>query len=605
MEDSKSKLDEIVTMLVAAGYFRARISTLSPFDKVVGGLAWCISCSNISVDLGLDISFFRENSSIGQKIKIGEGITAALKRMKCPFPLQSHQIRGLDYPSIFPVVQWLVKTVIETRSEREASLRSLAEMQFRQHHTSTNNPAELLDGASRGYIKSLLQTYGPRRKFRQTAAAVSAEPVPETKRVRRTLMEYGQDVALGASAAVGTASEGKKKFAAAREMEERLAASKQKQAAEKAEQPHEAEDHDDRMLLTSFDAKREGRVAASTLEKVFAAGGDADDIRAAAAAYASEAQRRQQEDDPFVRSLQNLQQELTEAQARLKEMQTQGDSGRASAREAEGVLAAAVEATERATNEIRNYEASLAALDPKDVQAARNLLETNERLRRQREELQQNCIAELARWKAKIEEASKELEASGLVVAAGGTETDHQQAANASADTQRLERLRAEVADKNKQISLLGRRIEAVPTRGELMQYERRFIELYDQVTATLEETRRYYNVYNTLEESRMYLAKELSLLESIAKTFESISSKEAKGKFLDQLSTIIDGVLANKTRTDKKVEEEQTGRRLLEAKLQEIQENQRKYFLVIKDFQDEAHRNDVLLSKLHERNAV
>jgi hypothetical protein len=33
--------DDICEMLVTAGYFRARISTLPPFDKILGGLTWC------------------------------------------------------------------------------------------------------------------------------------------------------------------------------------------------------------------------------------------------------------------------------------------------------------------------------------------------------------------------------------------------------------------------------------------------------------------------------------------------------------------------------------------------------------------------------------
>ena len=35
--------------------------------------------------------------------------------MNCPYPLQAHQIQGLDYEAIYAVVQWLVKTVIATQ----------------------------------------------------------------------------------------------------------------------------------------------------------------------------------------------------------------------------------------------------------------------------------------------------------------------------------------------------------------------------------------------------------------------------------------------------------------------------------------------------------
>jgi hypothetical protein len=49
------------------------------------------------------------------------------------------------------------------------------------------------------------------------------------------------------------------------------------------------------------------------------------------------------------------------------------------------------------------------------------------------------------------------------------------------------------IAKKNRDIQLLLRKLDAVPTRAELMQYERRFVELNDQMAANLEETRKYF----------------------------------------------------------------------------------------------------------------
>ena len=80
------KLRESIDLLLAAGYFRARIKGLSPFDKVtwlcmiislsdvpppvligqiVGGMTWCIQTCSIDVDVDL---LFQENSTIGQKM---------------------------------------------------------------------------------------------------------------------------------------------------------------------------------------------------------------------------------------------------------------------------------------------------------------------------------------------------------------------------------------------------------------------------------------------------------------------------------------------------------------------------------------------------------
>uniref|UniRef100_A0A3B5LKG7 CCDC93 N-terminal domain-containing protein n=1 Tax=Xiphophorus couchianus TaxID=32473 RepID=A0A3B5LKG7_9TELE len=64
-EEQTVKLAEILELLLAAGYFRARIKGLSPFDKVVGGMTWCITTCNFDIDVDL---LFQENSTIGQKM---------------------------------------------------------------------------------------------------------------------------------------------------------------------------------------------------------------------------------------------------------------------------------------------------------------------------------------------------------------------------------------------------------------------------------------------------------------------------------------------------------------------------------------------------------
>ena len=43
----------------------ARIPQLSPFDKIVGGLCWCIDTSGEGVDVDI---LFTENSTIGQRM---------------------------------------------------------------------------------------------------------------------------------------------------------------------------------------------------------------------------------------------------------------------------------------------------------------------------------------------------------------------------------------------------------------------------------------------------------------------------------------------------------------------------------------------------------
>lgn len=60
------------------------------------------------------------------------------------------------------------------------------------------------------------------------------------------------------------------------------------------------------------------------------------------------------------------------------------------------------------------------------------------------------------------------------------------------------------------EIAQAVRTIDDTPTRTELIQYERRFVELYQQVAWKLEETRKYYDMYNTLDTTLGFLQKEV-----------------------------------------------------------------------------------------------
>ena len=93
----KEKYAEIIVLLVSAGYFRARISALSEFDKVIGGLCWCITLSGAALDVDI---LFQEDMSTGQKIRLSEKIVQATRGMGCPHSLQAHQIQGSDWNNV-------------------------------------------------------------------------------------------------------------------------------------------------------------------------------------------------------------------------------------------------------------------------------------------------------------------------------------------------------------------------------------------------------------------------------------------------------------------------------------------------------------------------
>ena len=179
-EDAQTKFDEICQLLVAAGYFKARIPALSPFDKVAGGIVWCMTAASVDVDVA-----FQENATIGQKIRIGESIERTLKSMKGSVPLQAHQLQGLDFDAIFPLVQWLVKQVYGCREEIGEAMRRLSLLQFEAHcrsQSATETVSTPLSG------QALRSRYAPKRLYRLKK---SGDNTSARLHAQHVLLEYG------------------------------------------------------------------------------------------------------------------------------------------------------------------------------------------------------------------------------------------------------------------------------------------------------------------------------------------------------------------------------------------------------------------------------
>lgn len=178
---------KIIDLLLSAGYFRVMIKNLSDFDKIVGGMTWCIEACEQNVDVDL---LFHENLTIGQKIALTERVVIALPLMKCPYLLEPHQIQGLDFINIFPVIQWLVKESVKLRSEKAERLKTFAVGQFHNHFSVKSDERENNERENlRLMIKKVEDFYAAKRQYKRKQQ--NSEPDDEYSRVRLTLLEYG------------------------------------------------------------------------------------------------------------------------------------------------------------------------------------------------------------------------------------------------------------------------------------------------------------------------------------------------------------------------------------------------------------------------------
>ena len=574
--DDAARFDQIIELLVAAGYFRARIPALTPFDKVVGGMAWCMTATSVDVDVA-----FVENATIGQKIKIGEAIERALRQMKCRIPLQAHQVQGLDYAAIFPVVQWLVKQAYAFREEIADATRRLSASHFHRSRFALPSDTDLAARRRSALpaAQELRHSYAPTRRYRRKADAAGAKAAAAVH-ARRVLMEFGVQLAtLGDTDGAGAAPDGGAK------------------AAQRKRQQQQAADGADAGEMA--DADEGGELSRSRVGKLVRMG--ASDIQQAAADFARKSEalaasgemagvhKLRKEKDAAGRQLEQANKQL----ARDTAASQAAAAAKTSAEEKRAQASAAITgvASRRAAAEAELAELEKLAADAPQEELARlqALVGLNERMVGQKSEFKKECARQLAEMNAELERLNATSAAAEDDESAKLREIEELY----DSEDKKASAMRRLVGQKGREMTLLSRQVDDVPTSAELMQYERRFRELYSQVASKLDETKRYYALFNTLEEKKGYLAKEVSLLNSIHENFtKATSGGGSKDKIVESVEGILKSVQQTLAKVEQRLADGNGTRDAQQLTFDKLVEKQRKYFQLVADYQAECEKN-------------
>ncbi|XP_071521254.1 coiled-coil domain-containing protein 93 isoform X2 [Panulirus ornatus] len=545
-EDQGVKLSEITELLVAAGYFRARIKGLSPFDKIVGGMTWCIETCSFDVDVDL---LFHENLTIGQKIALTERIVRALRSMKCPHRLEPHQVQGLNAIHIFPVIQWLVKKALETREEFGDETRKFSLLQF-HHYCSTPEEEKFKEtlGKATKTLSAVQSAYGPKRRWRRKAAV----PLESASvRVQTTLLEYGQLNCLG----LGSKESG--------------------------------QDEIDK-------GRSEGKLSAQHVGNIVSA--QFQEIAATSKHYFKLQQQITEEvlgDSASSQAciIASLEKQRTSLSAQLVEMQAKQAAETTNVEE----MRSRLQEIKQENVEIEKQISDLVVVDTNEnkllLEQLSQLVKENEKTRKKETEFKDACRKESEKMKKEI----SNLQARLTEADAGNEMTERHMA-----EKEKYAKMRQQLAKKTRKVEALKRYIDDVPGRAELSQYQRRFIELYNQVAATHRETQQFYNMYNTLADTRTYMEKELSLLNSIldnmAMALDNVANMD---EYLQQLETIVEGIRQNKLKLERRLAEERVHRSTLSDELSRLQEVNRLYAKTVHLLGQEINKNEILLQKV------
>ncbi|XP_055919878.1 coiled-coil domain-containing protein 93 isoform X2 [Eupeodes corollae] len=548
-EEQNAKQQEIFEILVNAGYYRARIKGLSPFDKIVGGMTWCIECCDYDVDVDL---LFHENLTIGQKIALVEKIVSVLPKMKCPYLIEPHQIQGLEFISIFPVIQWLVKKSVENRAERAVKLKAFAVSQFHnnfQYNSDKENLQKMRTASAN--IKRIQDMYSPHRQYKRKETGNEDEKT----RVRITLLEYGNKGAYPALISNKNPSQkSEDSQSAGAELDDNLV-----EREDDVPQTTILDEKDKAALLKHYaDLKEEMEIDTKLLS-------EQSQVKALenTKAVLDKKLLRVKQDN------QELNQELEKQKVKLQEQE---------------------KLEKDLMIEIKEFEKIEAKSDKSVLEKIKSLVELNEQLKKEEAEYKEQCREELERLQKEIQEMEQRnaeinpAEEKELIV----KQEEH------------LQLLRLQLAKKNRGIVAIQRQLDNVPDRTELAQYQRRFLELYNQVSAKHRETKQFYTLYNTLDDTKLYLEKELSLLNSIYENYhEGMTTPQSREQFLKQFEAIVDGVKQTHNKVLQKCDDEKVKRDALNSQLMHLVEQQRKYAAAVKQLTRECQRCEALMIHL------
>ena len=488
-----------------------------------------------------------------------------------PHPLQAHQIQGLDYGALFPVVQWLVKRAITFREEIAEAMRRSSVRSF--DHTALELPADAERGARRRVALPAARRVcagspTPLRRYKPKKGTAAAN-ASAAMHARRVLIEFGEQLAaLGAAAAaLGTEDDAKAAGGAAGDADAALrSAMSEMAAAEEGELSKQ----------TVGSAGRDGRGGdraggGDVRPKVGGAGGERRD--GGRDAPARRAARRRGAARGGGRALAAVEAEAAEAEAARAE----AEAALAAAKSAPSSSAAGKAEEEMA--KLRELEAKLPPDVLKELHA---LVAKVDALKEQQKE-----------FKAKCKEEYAAMEAKRAAQLSGGGDDDDRRVAEIEklydAEHAKVLQMRRLAGQKGRQIAALQRQVDEIPNRAELLQYERRFRELYAMIAQKGDETRKYYAMYNVLEEKKTYVTKEISLINSIHENFTKVMAEKAaaREKLAESVDSTVKSVQATRAKTQARLDDELAAKAALQAKYDKLLGQQRKYFKLVKELKE------------------
>uniref|UniRef100_M4BGA0 Uncharacterized protein n=1 Tax=Hyaloperonospora arabidopsidis (strain Emoy2) TaxID=559515 RepID=M4BGA0_HYAAE len=599
--------------LETAGFPKAHVNSYSAFDRILSGIAWLLQRIVRREDaekcrVQWDV-LYHPHDKMKPRLELVQEVVRCVEALDyaCPVAIQPHQLLLQDFSDIKTVqklVLWLIDegqlaSHCEKIRRERAFLQIMGPQKERKHVTGVKTDVE-----------RLLDVYAPKRRWQYVAIAGKQEE-SEDALIQRCLLEYGERVLVAdngdievemdtreedelpidfvaqmASQAAAVARSGTMKPQGKFLSFNRRRLKRSDRRAEKFGRHYQAAADQAREEQQTLLRRRREREA-KLLQRLVSAPDEKERDSTNGRVEASEESMLQS----AIEKLKKHEQELIEEKKHLYRKVGTCNSQAAALDEAFLALKLEVEVVEVQT--------------PKDSIAVANLAKLWQ-LMKQKEEHKQEKVECRAKCRLELETLKDRVEKLKRQVAMHENKQDDR-----ALGLLKMEEMHAQMALKHKELKHAAaqrtravyrklKQIDEIPSRIELVQYEKRFVELYDEVALTLDETRKYYCVYNTLKTTHDILEKKISLINSISENFEvAMDSKTATQAFFVQVENIIENVQGLVRKQQAARDDFQSNVDILDSKYQLVLEHDRMYTNAIHEFQKECEKHEKLSLRL------
>ena len=589
--------NKIVESLITAGYFRARINSLEPFDKILGGMAWILTGCFYDIDIE-----FKDEMNLTEKIRVSEKIVAGLKAINCPMTLNPVQIQGLDLKPLYQCLQWLQKRLLETRDERNALNKKISVNFYDKEYIEPNEDQLKLSNDTDEMLNAKYNSLKENRKYKSKSKLDFN--YNDELRVYLGCIEFGvKDIAFqrqfiellkkkkiiedkNKNAKGPTqASGGLGKMQTGGEAQDKLTKEEMKIINDVMNN-----------YIEEISVQEKQKVNASIIEAIFSenmqyisneienfdnAKGDEniDKIKL----YAKEKERLEQNKINILSQIKQYEGELNSCQQ--QEQQEKEEISR---------LENEIEKLKQtlAQNE-RNKETILQKVKEDDQLSMEKLAFLAEKNKRKEElkakisKFKKDCLAEKKVYDAQLENYQKKIEklndTENITVF---NEID----VNYNSELQKNTAKKKDLFDQNKIINMLTRKIQLYPSKLEIIQYQKRFQELYEQINKVSERSNKILGENNSKSQVIALLQQKESTFVDLRNLYKSLKPKE-KDKFKVTLNNVANNLAPSLDNSNKKLKDLFEDIDKSQKQLNDFRLHEANYLRLIKEYNKEYNK--------------